>query len=119
MNATIAGAKDIHDERPVRTYSGFVALAIGIVLLACAGWLVSDTLANVRARVPNSYATLALTIVLGLAALLVLMGLFTLQPNEAAILQLFGAYRGTTRTPACVRPIRFTRAGNSRCARGT
>jgi regulator of protease activity HflC (stomatin/prohibitin superfamily) len=29
----------------------------------------------------------------------VLSGLYTLQPNEAAILQLFGAYKGTTRTP--------------------
>ena len=28
-----------------------------------------------------------------------LAGLYTLQPNEAAILQLFGAYRGTTRVP--------------------
>lgn len=27
-----------------------------------------------------------------------LMSRYTLQPNEAAILQLFGAYRGTTRT---------------------
>ena len=99
VNATIAGAKDIHDERPVRTYSGFVALAIGIVLLLVAGWLVSDMVANVRARVPNSFAMLGIVTVLGLAALLVLMGLYTLQPNEAAILQLFGAYRGTTRTP--------------------
>jgi regulator of protease activity HflC (stomatin/prohibitin superfamily) len=29
----------------------------------------------------------------------VLAGLYTLQPNEAAILQLFGAYRGTSRVP--------------------
>ncbi len=33
------------------------------------------------------------------AAALVLAGLYTLQPNEAAIVQLFGAYKGTTRTP--------------------
>jgi regulator of protease activity HflC (stomatin/prohibitin superfamily) len=32
-------------------------------------------------------------------AVLVLAGLFTLQPREAAILQLFGDYRGTNRTP--------------------
>ncbi len=30
---------------------------------------------------------------------LALAGLYTLQPNEAAILQLFGAYRGTSRVP--------------------
>ena len=32
-----------------------------------------------------------------LAGALLLAGLYTLQPNEAAILQLFGSYRGTTR----------------------
>jgi regulator of protease activity HflC (stomatin/prohibitin superfamily) len=34
---------------------------------------------------------------LGIAGALVLAGIYTLQPNEAAIIQLFGAYRGTTR----------------------
>jgi regulator of protease activity HflC (stomatin/prohibitin superfamily) len=36
-------------------------------------------------------------LLLFLAGALVLAGLYTLQPNEAAILQLFGSYRGTTR----------------------
>ena len=92
-------AKDIHQEQPVRTYSGFVALAIGIALLVLAGWLVNDILANVRARVPSSFVMLATTVVVAITAVLVLLGLYTLQPNEAAIIQLFGAYRGTTRTP--------------------
>ncbi len=34
-----------------------------------------------------------------IAGVLTLAGLYTLQPNEAAILQLFGAYRGTSRVP--------------------
>src|SRR5678816_4779865 len=100
MGMAMAGAaKDIHQEQPVRTYSGFVALAIGIALLVLAGWLVNDIFANVRARVPISFATLAATVAVAIAAVLVLLGLYTLQPNEAAIIQLFGAYRGTTRTP--------------------
>ena len=100
MGMAMAGAaKDIHQEQPVRTYSGFVALAIGIALLVLAGWLVNDTVANVRARVPSSFAMLAATVVVAITAVLVLLGLYTLQPNEAAIIQLFGAYRGTTRTP--------------------
>src|SRR5207248_8281918 len=36
-------------------------------------------------------------VLLFLAGALVLAGLYTVQPNEAAILQLFGSYRGTTR----------------------
>jgi len=100
MGMAMAGAaKDIHQEQPVRTYSGFVALAIGIALLVLAGCLANDIVANVRARVPISFATLAATVVVAITAVLVLLGLYTLQPNEAAIIQLFGAYRGTTRTP--------------------
>ena len=100
MGVAMAGAaKDIHQEQPVRTYSGFVALAIGIALLVLAGWLVNDIFANVRARVPISFAMLAATVAVAITAVLVLLGLYTLQPNEAAIIQLFGAYRGTTRTP--------------------
>jgi len=100
MSTAMAGAaKDIHQEQPVRTYSGFVALAIGIALLVLAGWLANDIFANVRARVPSSFAMLAATVVVAITAVLVLLGLYTLQPNEAAIIQLFGAYRGTTRTP--------------------
>ena len=38
-------------------------------------------------------------IVVLIVAVLTLAGLYTLQPNEAAILQLFGSYRGTTRVP--------------------
>jgi regulator of protease activity HflC (stomatin/prohibitin superfamily) len=34
-----------------------------------------------------------------LSAVLTSCGFFTLQPNEAAVLILFGAYKGTTRTP--------------------
>ena len=100
MGMAMAGAaKDIHQEQPVRTYSGFVALAIGIALLVLAGWLANDIFANVRARVPISFAMLAATVAVAITAVLVLLGLYTLQPNEAAIIQLFGAYRGTTRTP--------------------
>ena len=100
MSTAMAGAaKDIHQEQPVRTYSGFVALAVGIALFVLAGWLVNDIVANVRARVPSSFAMLAATVVVAITAVLVLLGLYTLQPNEAAIIQLFGAYRGTTRTP--------------------
>ena len=91
--------KDIHQERPVRTYSGFVALAVGLLLLAIAVWLFYDFVIMLRARAPWSWPAIATPVVTAIAAVLVLSGLYTLQPNEAAIIQLFGAYRGTTRTP--------------------
>ena len=82
-----------HVERTFATTSGFVALGLALLLLAGGGvvlWWAVHPLDGVR---------LALAIVLFVAALLALCGLYTLQPNEAAILQLFGAYRGTTRVP--------------------
>ncbi len=98
MPAAIA-AKDTHSERPVGTYSGFLALAVGLALVFVAAWLAFDVLASARAvRGPVSVGSLLLALGILVAGVLVLAGLFTLQPNEAAILQLFGAYRGTTRT---------------------
>jgi len=98
MPAAIA-AKDTHSERPVGTYSGFLALAVGLALVFVAAWLAFDVVASARAvRGPVSVGSLLLALGILVAGVLVLAGLFTLQPNEAAILQLFGAYRGTTRT---------------------
>jgi len=73
-----------------RTASGYTGLAVGLVLLAAAIFF----FVNVAAAGPR---TLALAIPLALAGAFVLAGLYMLQPNEAAILLLFGAYKGTDR----------------------
>ena len=97
--ATGIAAKDTHSERSVGTYSGFLALGIGLALVFLAAWLAFDAVAGARAvRAPVSVGMLLLALGILVAGVLVLAGLYTLQPNEAAILQLFGAYRGTTRT---------------------
>ncbi len=82
-------------ERPIGTWNGFAVLALGIVLLAAAAWQLWSMVGLGR----PSLGGIAVAIALVLAAVLVLAGLYTLQPNEAAILQLFGAYRGTSRVP--------------------
>jgi regulator of protease activity HflC (stomatin/prohibitin superfamily) len=81
-------------ERPIGTWNGFVTLAIGLALLALAGWHVLVMVGQGR---PTLWA-IGTIIVLVIAGIFVLAGLYTLQPNEAAILQLFGAYRGTSRS---------------------
>jgi regulator of protease activity HflC (stomatin/prohibitin superfamily) len=74
-----------------RTASGYAGLAVGLVLLAAAVFFfVSLATAGPRG--------LAVAIPLMVAALFVLAGLYMLQPNEAAILLLFGEYKGTDRT---------------------
>jgi len=74
-----------------RTTSGYLGLAIGLALLAVAVFFfVSLATAGPRG--------LTVALPLALAAVFVLAGLYMLQPNEAAILLLFGEYKGTDRT---------------------
>ena len=84
-----------HVERPIVTMNGFAMLALGLAMLALAAWQVVALVGSGRPSLA-SIGMIALTV---LAAVLVLAGLYTLQPNEAAILQLFGDYRGTSRVP--------------------
>ena len=84
-----------HVERPIGTWNGFAVLALGLALYVVAGWRLVATVIQGR----PTLGALVLIVVLFLLGTLVLAGLYTLQPNEAAILQLFGAYRGTSRVP--------------------
>jgi hypothetical protein len=69
--------------------SGYLWVAIGLVLLVAGIALV------VR---PMGLSFIALAIVLVVLGAFVLAGLYMLQPNEAAILLLFGEYVGTDRS---------------------
>jgi regulator of protease activity HflC (stomatin/prohibitin superfamily) len=74
-----------------RTLSGYIGLGIGLVLLAAAAFFVL----NVGIAGPQA---LVIAVPLFILGAFVLSGLYMLQPNEAAILLLFGAYKGTDRT---------------------
>jgi hypothetical protein len=74
-----------------RTISGYVGLGIGLALLATAVFFIL----NVGVAGPQALLIAAPLFILGV---FVLSGLYMLQPNEAAILLLFGAYKGTDRT---------------------
>jgi regulator of protease activity HflC (stomatin/prohibitin superfamily) len=94
----IANPKRAHQERPIFTWNGFAALVIGLLLLGLAVWRLVDAVQMARLTgAATLVGALAWVIVVFLAAAFVLAGMYTLQPNEAAILQLFGSYRGTTR----------------------
>jgi len=84
-----------HEERGIATGNGFVAIVLALALLAGGGTLLWQSLAHGY----PAWGTLALGILVMLLGVLTLASLYTLQPNEAAIMQLFGAYQGTTRTP--------------------
>ena len=82
----------MHKEKTVATLSGWGMLFFLLALLVGSGWLL---VASVIARqVPGLVGG-----GVGLfASLLLLPGLFVINPNEAVALLLFGAYKGTTRT---------------------
>jgi regulator of protease activity HflC (stomatin/prohibitin superfamily) len=75
-----------------RSSNGYAAAALGIALIA--GAVASFVLLAGAGGLPG-LALRALVIVLGV---LLLAGLYMLQPNEAAILTLFGGYAGTDRS---------------------
>jgi len=90
--STVSGA---HTEQTIGTANGFVALVLGLALLTVGGVLLATSVG----RFGIAWGSLSGAAALLIAGVLVLRGLYTLQPNEAAILQLFGAYRGTSRVP--------------------
>ena len=89
-----------HQEREVATGNGFLGIVIALALLAGGGTILWHALS----RGYPDWGWLALGLMAMVVGVFVLAGLYTLQPNEAAILQLFGAYQGTSRTPG----LRFT-----------
>ena len=93
---TAISAQGTHDESPIGTWNGFVVLFVGLALVGVAAWQLWSTITGGRPFSPWSFVAAGTLFVF---AMLILAGLYTLQPNEAAILQLFGAYRGTTRVP--------------------
>jgi regulator of protease activity HflC (stomatin/prohibitin superfamily) len=90
--------KNVHQEGPVFTWNGFLGLAVGLLAIVYAIWQLAHALqlAGVLG-LPGLIGSMVWAVLLFIVGALVLAGLYTLQPNEAAILQLFGSYHGTTR----------------------
>ncbi|MCL9999312.1 MAG: SPFH domain-containing protein [Erythrobacter sp.] len=81
-------------EYPAATQSGYVMLLLSLVLAVAAVWLF---ITAVRGEGPPAGLPLILAAVTGFASLFCLTGFYMINPNEAAAIQLFGAYKGTDR----------------------
>ncbi len=75
------------------TQSGYVMLLVSLVLVAAA------VLLFISAVAPEQVDGLRMigAIITGVIGLLILTGFYMINPNEAAAIQLFGAYKGTDR----------------------
>jgi regulator of protease activity HflC (stomatin/prohibitin superfamily) len=80
-------------EVPASTQSGYVMLLVSLVLIGVAVWLF------IGAMVPDEPDGLKVigAILTGLVGVFILTGFYMINPNEAAAIQLFGAYKGTDR----------------------
>jgi regulator of protease activity HflC (stomatin/prohibitin superfamily) len=76
-------------ERERRTASGLLMLVVFLVLIAV------SVVGIVRAARAEDVAVALVGVLVIVASLIGLAGLFTVAPNEGLVLQLFGAYRGT------------------------
>ena len=77
-------------ERPARTMSGIAMLLIGLAIILSGPVIIGMNL-GVKPMILGGVAVSGLGV-------LFLTGLYSLQPNEAMAIMLFGAYRGTDRT---------------------
>ncbi|MFO1207404.1 MAG: SPFH domain-containing protein [Burkholderiales bacterium] len=77
------------DEITRNTWSGYPVGAVGLALVAAGIWLI--------AHAGDTGSPPLLPVALVVAGAFVLSGIYVLQPNTAAILLLFGHYRGTDR----------------------
>jgi regulator of protease activity HflC (stomatin/prohibitin superfamily) len=92
MNATPSASQTQNTERTVHAASGWLMLIVDIALYATAIYLLVTATHNHAGGAAALFAVLIF-----IAALVTSAGFFTLQPNEAAVLILFGAYKGTVR----------------------
>jgi len=76
-------------ERPARTSNGVVMLLLGLAMIVGGPVLVAQS--------PEALIFVISGIVICVVGLLVLCGLYSLQPNEGTAILLFGEYRGTDR----------------------
>ncbi len=86
-------------EREINVFSGAAMLPLDLICIfgAIALFIYSFT-GNEQAGHPN-WLLFTLSILLEIWGFIMLWGFFTLQPNEARVVVLFGSYRGTVRAP--------------------
>ena len=84
-------------ESPGSTFSGYPVLAAILVLLILIGWNIAASLPMHGADKAEKLVFVSLLILPIVALAFLSAGFFMIQPNQAAVITLFGDYRGTER----------------------
>src|SRR5260370_32901216 len=85
-------------EKPRKDASGFAYLILFFLIVVGSIWQIIESARRVASLSGNPLMVFVWLVVMALA-LLCLKGLFGVQPNQGVVLQLFGHYIGTERTP--------------------
>ena len=94
--STIRITTRVEDRSAILVGSGYAALLIGLVLLVLAGLTAYASFSkNHYGDVQFSWPSFVCALLLFILALLSCSAIYSLQPNESAVLTLFGAYVGT------------------------
>ncbi|MEI6779659.1 MAG: SPFH domain-containing protein [Verrucomicrobiota bacterium] len=89
----------VNREKPVQLLSGWAMLPVVLALIIGGpAVLIYSIAAGVGTLGHPIVGLFVLGILMEIAGILFAVGLFSLQPNEARVLILFGAYKGTVRT---------------------
>lgn len=87
MTAAVAAPRQVRREQAYHSFNGY-AMALVAVVLVLGGLIV----------LTRQMAPIAVGVLIVLAGVAFIPGLYVLQPNEGTVLTLFGHYRGTDRT---------------------
>jgi len=85
-------------ERPARAFNGYLMLAVLVAAIVFIVWEVSTGRPPDGSANDAYFAFAGKLAASGFIALIVSIGFYMIQPNQAAVLSLFGAYSGTDRT---------------------
>ncbi|RYD83217.1 MAG: SPFH domain-containing protein, partial [Sphingomonadales bacterium] len=85
-------------ERPARAFNGYLMLAVLVAAIVFIVWQVSTGRPPDGSANDAYFAFAGKLAAAGFVALVVSIGFYMIQPNQAAVLSLFGAYSGTDRT---------------------
>jgi len=84
-------------ERPATTFNGYLMLLVLLAVIALSAFILTDGVPRSGATDGEQLAFAGTIVVAILATLIVAIGFYMLQPNQAAVITLFGEYKGTDR----------------------
>lgn len=89
---------NVSQERPAKSWNGYVMLLALVATIALFAWTVASGAPPEEAAKPEKLLFIGQLLLAVLPFLLIVGGFFMIQPNQTAVITLFGAYSGTERT---------------------